>query len=199
MKKSNPDLFDGWNCPMCGNAEESFNHVWTCPQNISIVQLIASNALDNLLTRIYKYSKDGAVVKNNLGLAWLLLNVSSNNNRFTFIDIIKGIVPLLLFDKINLYLQNASITRRLISLYLHEIYIQILDLVWKSRCEVAIRQELHVGITRKHKNLHSRIVNNNSTRTTSVTSQSTSIFSSNLTDRIVRHIELGTELGFSIR
>src|SRR6266498_1390740 len=122
MKKSNPDLFDGCNCPMCGNADESFNHVWMCPQNLPTVQLIASNALDKLLTRICKYSKDGAAVKSNLGLAWLLLNVSYNHHSFTFIDIIKGIVPLLLFDKINFHLQNASITRRLISLYLHEIY-----------------------------------------------------------------------------
>src|SRR5438067_1930927 len=104
MKKSNPDLFDGWNCPMCGNAEESFVHVWTCPQNLQMVQLIASNAFDNLLTRIHKYAKNGAAVKNYLGLAWLLLNVSYNSNRFTFIDLIKGIVPLILFDKIDFYI-----------------------------------------------------------------------------------------------
>ncbi|RIA91642.1 hypothetical protein C1645_821726 [Glomus cerebriforme] len=43
VKKRRPDLYDQWNCSMCKNEKETFNHIWTCDNHKDILQTLAFN------------------------------------------------------------------------------------------------------------------------------------------------------------
>src|SRR5437870_5073401 len=72
-------------------------------------------------------------------------------HRFTFIDIIKGVVPAFLFRQINKYINNSLLTHQILSIFLNRIYLDIMHLIWKPRCDEVIRLEKHYNIDKKQK------------------------------------------------
>ena len=61
-----------------------------------------------------------------------------NNNvkqQLTFIDIIKGIVPLSLFDSINRIANSRRVTHKILSQFFTFLYINVRDTIWSPRCE----------------------------------------------------------------
>jgi hypothetical protein len=99
MKKRRYDLYKDWNCPMCKNNKETFNHVFTCVNSKDKVAHIIINSQKLLIKLLY----DRANIKrdrssfNNMEDIW---KIQHNNDHLTFIDIIKGIVPLILVEKL---------------------------------------------------------------------------------------------------
>ncbi|PKY53880.1 hypothetical protein RhiirA4_472332 [Rhizophagus irregularis] len=73
MKKSLLDLYDGWMCPICGLDNKTFNHVWICRGHYDIIKVIRD--------------------KTNL-IMLDIWDLSYDPNIFTFIDLIKGIIPM---------------------------------------------------------------------------------------------------------
>ena len=78
-------------------------------------------------------------------------NISHDNSHFTFLDIIKGIVPGFLSQKIYEVTNN----RKLVLDYLHciydELYIDLKTNIWQPRCDAMIQKEITLGITKKIK------------------------------------------------
>lgn len=70
---------------------------------------------------------------------------------FTFIDIIKGYVPLFLYDTIFSFTLSNSITLAIISIFMNNVYIDFIELIWKPRCAQQLLDEAHAGIDRKEK------------------------------------------------
>ncbi|PKY49765.1 hypothetical protein RhiirA4_528503 [Rhizophagus irregularis] len=44
MKKSLPDIYDNWLCPVCSNVIEDFNHIWSCVCHVNILQKIVRDS-----------------------------------------------------------------------------------------------------------------------------------------------------------
>jgi hypothetical protein len=77
--------------------------------------------------------------------------ISSRSDRFTFIDLIKGVVPLSLFNVINSLLHNNSLSRQILSVFINNIFIDINQLIWQPRCDRMLLDEYHAGITKHSK------------------------------------------------
>ena len=77
-----------------------------------------------------------------------LWSISYSFTDFTFIDIIKGIVPDF---SINKHINNTLLTQQILSIFLNRIYLDIMHLIWKARCDEVIRLEKHYNIDKKQK------------------------------------------------
>ena len=76
-----------------------------------------------------------------------LWSLSYNKNAFTFIDFIKGIIPSFIFYNV----QISVVTQLIISIFLNNIYLDIITQIWKLRCEEVICKEQHLNINKRTK------------------------------------------------
>ena len=72
-------------------------------------------------------------------------------DTLNFIDIIKGFVPLSLFDKVQSIVKQQKMTSLIISIFMDSIYTNIRDRVWKPRCDAQIEIEKGMGIDNRKK------------------------------------------------
>ncbi|PKY32289.1 hypothetical protein RhiirB3_450371 [Rhizophagus irregularis] len=134
IKKSLPDIYDNWLCPVCSDVIEDFNHIWSCicHSDFCHVSLIDINSLDNF---------------------W---DFSIDNNCLTFIDFIKGFIPITLSNYLKLLIFNDKVVRTIIG-DLHDFtYNEVMNNIWKPRCELQVVFEKNLSITKKKK-LDSRL------------------------------------------
>ena len=69
----------------------------------------------------------------------------------TAIDLIKGIIPKVLSDSINNFIKNRMHTKEIITNFINELQKEILEEIWKPRCEIMLVNEQFAGIDRKQK------------------------------------------------
>jgi hypothetical protein len=168
IKKRRLDLYKHWDCLLCHNEKEDFNHVWSCPQNRQKVQQISHETKEELCTQINNNNKK----KNNNINSTILMehstiwSVDNDPNNLTFIDMIKGIVPSFITNKIQNYTTNSKITTQITSIIMNNIYLKIMERIWKPRCEKMIKLEISLNITKKEK-LKKKKYNKNSTNNSS--------------------------------
>ncbi|GBC05218.1 hypothetical protein RclHR1_00610030 [Rhizophagus clarus] len=92
MKKSFLEIYDRWKCSSCGLEDETFDHVWTCNEHRPLILKIKNNTINLLLSLIFEYNSNITDYS-----ALLMLNIWTINtdpDNFTFVDFIKGIIPL---------------------------------------------------------------------------------------------------------
>jgi ribonuclease HI len=145
-----PDLYDGWNCPTCKNEIETFSHIWLCQQHRHIMNTIIFNQKKELVQLIRHFGNFPEFSSRDL-LHDDLWTLAFQPDQFTFIDLIKGVVPLSLFNVIESYLHNKSLSQQILSVFINNIFIDINQLIWQPRCERMLLDELHAGITKHSK------------------------------------------------
>src|SRR5262249_29610496 len=100
MKKSLLAIYENWMCPICGITEETFEHIWLCPGNRNIIELIMINAEIELYSWLLKFvDKEVFIVEVDSEMSKYKLY--SHDMNITYIDIIKGFIPLELYLIIN--------------------------------------------------------------------------------------------------
>jgi hypothetical protein len=150
MKKRRYDLYRDWNCPMCKNHKETFNHVFTCVNSKDKLSHIIVNSQKLLIKLLY----DHAQIKrdrswfNNMENIW---KIHPSDAHLTFIDIVKGIVPLNLVEKINSWTKNKEMTGLIISIFMDYVYINVCKYIWFPRNEQQLLDETNAGIGKKEK------------------------------------------------
>ena len=151
MKLRRPDLYKHWNCQMCYSHKETFNHVWLCSQHRHNLHGIIYRIKHLLISLINQYSSN----VNRITLRHLshptLWTIDASDSHLTFIDLIKGIVPSFLVRIINDFIKDSLIIRAIISLLYNNIYLDVMERIWKPRCEVVNRMEQHMNITSRNK------------------------------------------------
>jgi len=153
------DLYGAMFCPRCNREQETFDHVWLCTKNQNVVFLIMEKFRSNLLDLLNGHSIkiNSSYLSHNT-----IWNINYDLTNFTFIDIIKGIVPTFLTTKIH----NVTRDRDIVMNYLHtiygEMYIEVKAFIWTPRCDEMLQKELSMGITKKEKKKKKRnnITNN---------------------------------------
>ena len=68
-------------------------------------------------------------------------------------------MPAFLFRQINKYINNTLLTQQILSIFLNRIYLDIMHLIWKPRCDEVIRLKKHYNIDKKHKKQKKTIAN----------------------------------------
>jgi len=161
MKKSFLELYDEWMCPICGLEDETFNHVWSCDGHRDIIKEIRDKTINNILTWALEYN-DNVQDFNSL-IALNIWDISSRNNSFTFIDLIKGIIPFSLSTLIHSWTTNQNANDIIVRLR-QFIFDEVFENVWIPRCSYLKEFERSLGLTKKKKlslkNYRSLPVNN---------------------------------------
>src|SRR5207247_496264 len=105
MKKRRFDLYDNWKCPMCKYCTESFDHVFICTKSKNKVAHVILNSKKLIVDLMYQHAnvKVPLTTLTNISNIWNLQKITS---ELSFIDLIKGIVPLALVNKINEFVKN---------------------------------------------------------------------------------------------
>jgi len=79
------------NCPLCKNQLESFEHIWTCTQNVQKIKEILYNAKMKITKNIQKKNNNNKFSPKKLEHNQLWFNNQSNAS-LTAIDLIKSFV-----------------------------------------------------------------------------------------------------------
>src|ERR1043165_8907531 len=161
VKKRRPDLYQNWLCPLCDLSKETFNHVWLCPKVISTTRglsILVKQQLRNLVESTIKEDLPARVhllssLNIDIDSIW---SVVADQNKLTFIDLIKGIVPLELFDSINRIVNSRKVTHRILSEFFSFLYIHVRDTIWSPRCDrfidIEILNNINSRVKRKKNN-----------------------------------------------
>ena len=151
VKLRRPDLYHNWNCLMCNQYSETFNHVWCCSQHRHILHGIIYRHQKRLVS-IVKDFNQGIKQLTHTDLAHpTLWTISYSATQFTFINLVKGIIPSFLFDIVNNVIIDPIITQNILSLFSHHLYVDIMEKIWKPRCEVVLRMEQFYNINKRTK------------------------------------------------
>ncbi len=198
MKLSNPILFEDWKCPCCLLHDETFAHIWSCYENIPKIRTLFNDNLRILQDIVASSCKDLKMTNtfdiNRIKQFDFFSNFLYSDSQFTFIDLIKGIVPEQFSDYIFSIFNNVPITHSVISLFLHNVFLDYYENIWKPRCDLAKRQEQLAGITIKDIKKHNR--DNINIGNSRVPRLSSSLdIDSILKDRILNHVRFGNSLG----
>ncbi|PKY61049.1 hypothetical protein RhiirA4_485509 [Rhizophagus irregularis] len=92
-----------------------------------------------------------------------LWDLSQDNHYLTFIDFIKGFIPLALSD----YLKSLSLNNKVVLTIIGDLhnftYNEIMNNIWKPRCELQVAFEKGLSVTKKKKlDSHSKNLYNSS-------------------------------------
>ena len=151
IKKHRPDIYDGWKCPICENADENFTHIWTCPNHMPILCHIVIQSKQELIDLIRQMGDINLNTNIDLNIdnIW---DVNFSTTDFTFIDLLKGIIPNSLSSYINsLVSSKKDISQKIIELFVHRLQDICKERIWKPRCDKLIEKEKEMGINIQEK------------------------------------------------
>src|SRR5947207_14666664 len=87
------------------------------------IRLIIYNQKKALIQLVKEYTKGNKLFSFADLVHPTLWSISYSSTHFTFIDIIKGVVPAFLFRQINRYINNSLLTQQVLSIFLNRIYL----------------------------------------------------------------------------
>ena len=146
LKIRHPSLFSASAlCPQCEAADEDFLHIWTCP--------MVDYQMKLLIQRVKDYLKDitNAQSTDIDNLYWWDLSTS-----FSFVVLIKGIVPTALFDLIHINLPHMPTALAACSSLMNFIFEESQSF-WTERCtrQSAIEKAANINLKDKKANFTS--------------------------------------------
>jgi exonuclease III len=152
MKQSFYSLYKHRKCPLCQIEDESFNHVWKCTGNQDAILELKRDHFQILLEEInINLSNKKLFIDElqNIGdIDDVIWEFEENNNKFTFIDIVKGIIPESLVDYVEYIVTTKSQARKVLYNY-RQRFISKINFLWKQRCEVFKAEDAILGISKK--------------------------------------------------
>ena len=123
-----------------------------------------------------------------------LWNIDSDPLHLTFIDIIKGIIPGFLTEKIFRVTNNRKYTIDLLQILYDALYADLRKFIWQPRCDAMISLEKSLNIDKREKK--NRYISNNNSNLSTPTSSVRYGFGNNGLDLAIK---LGTNwLDFTI-
>lgn len=129
MKKSLPDIYENWLCPVCSDITKDFNHIWSCICYVNILRKILRDSQLYFVTLVNRNIKNDY---NYISLINVLLiddlwDFSQDNFYLTFIDFIKGFILSALSIYLKSILQNKKIVYEIICELHNFIYNEIMN------------------------------------------------------------------------
>jgi len=146
FKRRHPVLYEtSWTCNRCNIENETFAHVWTC---ITVYRQVCDiiETVKHHLANITQCNNMEPIDQLNI---WAL----STHTSFSFIDLIKGVVPSNLSKFINSSITSQADARAATSNFMHFIYEQT-QVIWLNRCMIFKEFEMSLGITESLKKTH---------------------------------------------
>ncbi|GBC02172.1 hypothetical protein RclHR1_00450007 [Rhizophagus clarus] len=143
------EVYEDSDCILCSEQKETFAHLWLCPYQDEEYLRLYNNFKNIIIFGLINLRND--LDANQLAVQFesLKYTKSLHNTEITFLDIIKGFVPLSLKDWILSFTTKKQLDILLIKAY-DSVYTDALQL-WNNRCEELSRIENISGITNRMK------------------------------------------------
>jgi ribonuclease HI len=153
LQRQRPDLYSSeWRCSTCGNAIETYEHVWLCSERrvevTSCIEIVQHNLVTAVNSLLPQPLTNNQVVKLSSAPAWSLI---PDQDHFTFIETTKGVVHnsfVNLLTEFGLGLNQAS---SIIISTLSGLVDLLQKVVWRARCDDQIQAERLHGIDYRSK------------------------------------------------
>ncbi|GBB95855.1 hypothetical protein RclHR1_26290005 [Rhizophagus clarus] len=154
-KKQFYSLYGDAMCLLCYEEFETFSHIWNCSYHDNFILRTYNKFKNNILDFILDQQPTADFT--NLSVEFDALGFYTNLqsqllNQLTFIDILKGFVPLVLCDFLNSYLSHSQLTEFILRTY--DIIYDDCGLLWQDRCTGFSVSEEALGFTRRIKRLY---------------------------------------------
>jgi len=126
LQHTSPHLYDATRgCVWC-SAVESFEHIWTCPQKLSVQQQIISSSKQHLVQCLSVVcpsinSQHPTLIHLFAHHPWWSLLY--HPSQFTFIDFIKGLLPIEFISIVNTFTHSNQLTAEICLNFLHDVFI----------------------------------------------------------------------------
>ena len=147
-----PDLYKAdWNCFLCHNEKETWEHLWQCPVlKPRLVSLCDCTkvAFETWIVEESKHPNITFTDRWNYLDIWKYPDLSCHG--FTFDMLIKGLIPKDLTDELTRYLSKKDTTDAINVLVSKAIDI-FHDDVWQYRCQLFAEYEASLGINQSSK------------------------------------------------
>ncbi|PKC02852.1 hypothetical protein RhiirA5_503798 [Rhizophagus irregularis] len=114
----------------------------------SLLDLYDDKTINNLLTWILEYNDN--IQDFNALMALDIWDISYDPNVFTFIDIIKGIIPMSLSELLNSWTTKKNVADVLVQMR-QFIFNELFEEIWIPRCSHLKEFERSLGLTKKKK------------------------------------------------
>jgi hypothetical protein len=125
-------------------------HVWNCSNHLPAMRQLVFNCKKSLvkLMRTYTNNKsfNDSILYDRYLWTW-----EFHHSQWCFIDLIKGFIPVRLYDIIHHETNNTKLTNQILSNFIHYVYTTTIQLIWTPRIERQLVDEYHAGINRKIK------------------------------------------------
>ena len=112
MSKYAPHIYQDWNCVVCGNTPETFDHIWACSDNRSLLSIIRDDTKSLLTNLLVSMIDNNQHITYDVNLITDLWSTTNSEIFLNFIDFIKGFIPLRLSQWLTQFnLKQNDITK----------------------------------------------------------------------------------------
>ena len=203
MQALRPHVYNAsWSrCIKCRQQQESFQHVWICPNTIDVLYQIIQSSKQQLLDWALQLKKPEIQDLSPLTTSaiWSVPLNGHNSHHFSFLDLIKGIVPQQFKNLLLAIVVSPLAANRILSFIMDFIFHATREFIWKPRCELVNYEERHLDITRKQK-CSPIAINNYMSRTPQGLDAFNELFTSKWDFEVHAFINFNyNPLGFSLR
>ncbi|PKY47360.1 hypothetical protein RhiirA4_462518 [Rhizophagus irregularis] len=154
LKKSSFDIYHDFKCVFCKKKKEDFNHhVWSCRYNRKRMKQIISRTIKKFVSLLEEFNimitNEQILTINNLDI----FKQKFNTNNFNFIDLIKGIIPVQIYNLTLEILGTNQVNKaKEIGINLLQyVFKETKEHIWQPRCEELKKIEKIYGITKEDK------------------------------------------------
>ena len=146
MKLHHPSLYEDWQCSLCLEEEETFYHIWICKYTQNILSRFRFQLKKNIIKFIKTYVKQN--ISEKVKLEHNIFKYNYHHKKLDISDVIKGIVPTDIVDKINQHIKNEELIRIIISIVWNEFYYKFREEIWNVRNDIVRIWEINNKYTR---------------------------------------------------
>ena len=127
-----PDTYTSALCFRCHSTIENFEHIWLCPQNSPPLQDIVAKHKISFITHLQELNtlEDDSLIQD----IWSdnIWTSVPNTNSFWIIDLLKGIIPLSLSNKVTACVSTSALSHGLLSSLYHDFSTSCYE-IWNHR------------------------------------------------------------------
>ncbi|CAB4478541.1 unnamed protein product [Rhizophagus irregularis] len=155
IQKSLNSLYKDRLCPICKNEEEDFNHIWLCVDRSLDMLTLVSSTKTALKESILSHIDNNETHIDNLEINDLdIWDINIDNNKFTFIDLIKGFIPKNLSHFIDRFSKQKKLTSKILYQFRMKMGHHIFHEYWLKCCQEMEKKDKDLGINKNLKKRH---------------------------------------------
>ena len=128
IKVTQPQLYlPLWKCCRCNIHNEDFNHIWLCPAIRQNMRSLISESIAQLKLQLFIYTSKSVFadnINNLLNPSHTIWSLQAKPHDFSFIDLIKGIIPNILSSTLTTFTKSSSTTSSILSPFFDFVFTQ---------------------------------------------------------------------------